>query len=85
MRARVITVGDLNNPSLLSLLQWKRSDDEEDKQTHVLGRNYPLLLANIGTGAATNISATWEFPMEAFVAYIRRLENRREYPVDIEI
>jgi hypothetical protein len=84
MRARVITTGDVNDPSLISLLQWKRSEEDQETQRRVLGRDYPLFLANIGMGAATGISALWDFPMGAFVAYVRRLENSRGYPVDVE-
>ena len=85
MRGRVLTTGgDLKNPDLKTLLNWKRSDDKETTRTHFLGRNCPLFLVNIGMGAATNVLATWEFPLDAFVAYARQLENAHGYPVDIE-
>jgi hypothetical protein len=84
MRGRVLTTDDLKNPDLQSLLNWKRSDMEEDTRTYFLGRKYPLFLVNIGMGAATNVSAAWYFPLEAFIAYGRQLENARGYPVDIE-
>jgi hypothetical protein len=84
MRANVLSTGDLKNPDLKSLLNWKRSDDEEDTRTDFMGRNYPLFLVNIGMGSATNVLATWDFPLEAFVAYVRELENAHGYPLDIE-
>jgi hypothetical protein len=84
MRGSVLTTGDLKNPDLRSLLNWKRSDDEKDTRTDFMGRDYPLLLVNIGMGAATNVLATWDFPLEAFVGYVRQLENTHGYPVDIE-
>jgi hypothetical protein len=84
MRGRVLTTGDLKNPDLKTLLNWKRSDDEEMTRTHFLGRGYSLFLVNTGMGSATNVLATWDFPLEAFVAYARQLENAHDYPVDIE-
>jgi hypothetical protein len=46
--------------------------------------DYPLFLVNIGMGSATDVLATWDFPLESFVAYARQLENAHGYPVDIE-
>jgi len=83
-RGLVLTTGDLKNPDLKSLLNWKRSDNEVDTRADFMGRNYPLFLVNIGMGTATNVLAIWDFPLEAFVAYVRQLQNAHDCPVDIE-
>jgi hypothetical protein len=84
MGARVITAWDNKNPTSLSLFEWKRGD-KRDTKTHPLGRDYPLFLANIGMGAATNVSVVWSFPMESFVAEVREFQNAHGCPVDIAI
>jgi hypothetical protein len=85
-RARVITLEDKSEEKIIApLLKWGRSEEQIDAQRDdILGRDYPLLLVNIGLGAATNLSATWEFPMVSFVAAMGMLAVNRGYPEKIE-
>jgi hypothetical protein len=83
MRARVITTGELADESIAPLLKWKRSDEESDR-AGILGNRYPLLLVNIGMGAATSVSTKWEFPMESLISETRRMARARGFPEEIE-
>jgi hypothetical protein len=83
MRARVITTGELSDETIAPLLKWKRSEEEADRKD-ILGNDYPLLLVNIGMGAATSVSTKWEFPMESFVSETRRIARVRGVPEEIE-
>jgi hypothetical protein len=83
MRARVITTSELEDDSIAPLLRWKRSEEASDRED-IFGNDYPMLLANIGLGAATNVSINWDFPMESFVSETRRLARSRRLPEEIE-
>jgi hypothetical protein len=83
MRARVITTDELNDESIAPLLKWKRSEEEADRDDF-FGNDYPLLLVNIGMGAATSVSTKWGFPMESFISATRRIAQERGLPEEIE-
>ena len=78
MRARIITAGKMDNESIAPLLKWRRSDEETDRNGS-LGNDYPLLLVNIGMGAATSVLTKWEFPMESFISETRRFRENEGY------
>ncbi len=84
MRARVITTRDLSDETIAPLLNWKRLEEEPDRDDEALGSDYPLLLANIGLGAATSVSTKWDFPMESFISETRKAARARGLPEEIE-
>lgn len=62
---------------LVSLLKWNHAEDGYEDE-------FELLLVNIGLGAATDVSVTWDFPMVTFISALNMFAAECEWQQQLE-
>jgi hypothetical protein len=72
---------------LASYIDWRGDNAqqvENGDQRQLRGPHYSVRLANIGLGAAKNVSATWSFPFETFLTKTQKAGAEAMPPISIE-